>query len=143
MDWSLVPPAELPPLGAIAPPTPPDVLLPDWPLLLFRFPPVVLVPLLLGVVLLFIELGVLLPLLKLELFWSYEPPRFSLEAQPTASNPAIAVNAISFFISTPFVSHQLPLSANRLNQAFTHESPKRSPQTDSTSFKSAFFDFKL
>lgn len=50
VDWSLVPLAEAPPLGAIAPPTPPAVLLPDWPLLLFRLPPALLVGELFGVV---------------------------------------------------------------------------------------------
>jgi hypothetical protein len=33
---------------------------------------------------------------------SNEPPRFSLDAQPAATNPANAVNAINFFIITPF-----------------------------------------
>jgi hypothetical protein len=60
VDWSLVPPAELPPLGAMPPLTPPAVLLPDWPLLLLRLPPVVLVALLLGVVLSFMVDPVLL-----------------------------------------------------------------------------------
>ena len=61
VDWSFTPPAVLPPLGATAPPTPPAVLLPDWPLPLFRLPPVVLVPELFGVVL-FIVPVLLVPL---------------------------------------------------------------------------------
>ena len=59
VDLSFVPPAELAPLGATAPPA---VLLPDWPLLLFRSPPGVLVEELFGVVVLFMVPLLLVPL---------------------------------------------------------------------------------
>jgi hypothetical protein len=62
----------------------------------------------------------------LGLLWSYPPPLFSLEAHPTANNPVIAVNAINFFIITPF-SDQPPLNAAALNQAFTHKFRKNLP----------------
>jgi hypothetical protein len=78
----------------------------------------------------------------LGLFWSNEPPRFSLEAQPTASNPAIAVNAINFFISTPFVSDQLPPQANCLNQAFTQETPKIAPSNEASPVRRGFWTKK-
>lgn len=60
---------------------------------------------------------------------SYEPPRFSREAQPAATNPANANNAINFFIITPFmISSQLPPPLAPLNQAFTHGNREDSTQ---------------
>ena len=66
------------------------VVLPFGLALLFKVP---LVPVLLFGVVLMLEPVVLVP------DWlSNEPPWFSREAQPAANSPAIAVNAINFFI---------------------------------------------
>lgn len=98
------------PLGELADPAPPLVVLPDELLLLLRVPlvpelpvgTVLLVPeLLFGAVLIVPELSVV-PMLLFEL--SYVPPRFSREAHPAATRPAKAINAINFFIIIPFDS---------------------------------------